>query len=83
MKKLLELKEPLEEREASKEENVHDLKGNYLALPVKRKRNESKFPELAKRAKYNPRYFEEYERLLRNRKCSDNACGCPKLFLED
>lgn len=80
---MLELKESLEEREASKEESVHDLKRNHLLPPAKRKREDRKFPELAKRAKYNPRYFEEFEQLLGNKDFSDNAYDYSKLFLED
>jgi hypothetical protein len=71
---MLELKELLEEREALKQERAQKLMeealneqkdDKLLKQKNKLKRMEHYLQELAKRAEYNPRYYEEYEQLLR------------------
>jgi len=73
---MLELKELLEEREALSQEGAQKLKeeslneqkeDQLLQQKNKLKRIKGYLLELAKRAEYNPRYFEEYEQLLRNK----------------
>ncbi|NVM44196.1 MAG: hypothetical protein HWN79_04700 [Candidatus Lokiarchaeota archaeon] len=73
---MLELKELLEEREALrqegaqklKEEGLNEQKENLLLKQKnKLKRKKGYLLELAKRAEYNPRYYEEYEQLLRHK----------------
>ncbi len=73
---MLELKELLEEREAPKQERAQKLNKEELAEnrdykllkqnhDIKRKNRN--FLEFYKRVKFNPRYFEEYEQLLRRK----------------
>ena len=73
---MLEFKELLEEREALSQEGAQKLKeeslkeqkeGQLLQQKNKLKRIKGYLLELAKRAEYNPRYFEEYEQLLRHK----------------
>ena len=73
---MLELKELLEEREALKQERAQKLMeealneqkdDKLLKQKNKLKRMEHFLQELAKRAEYNPRYYEEYEQLLRHK----------------
>jgi len=73
---MLEFKELLEEREALSQEGAQKLKeeslneqkeDQLLQQKNKLKRIKGCLLELAKRAEYNPRYFEEYEQLLRNK----------------
>ena len=68
---MLEIKEMLEEREALKQERAHELKEEGLKDQKDNKslkRKERRLLELAKKAEYNPRYYEEYEQLLRRKK---------------
>ena len=68
---MLEIKEVLEEREALKQERAHELKEEGLKDQKDNKslkRKERRLLELAKKAEYNPRYYEEYEQLLRRKK---------------
>ena len=69
-----ELKELLEEREAPeqeraqkvKEEELSDYKdNNLLKQKYELKRKNRKLLELYKRSELNPRYYEEYEQLLK------------------
>jgi hypothetical protein len=73
---MLELKELLEEREALKQKRAQDLKeegineqkdDKLLKQKNKLKRMERYLLKLAKRAEYNPRYYEEYEQLLKRK----------------
>ncbi|MBY9021098.1 MAG: hypothetical protein KGD67_08570 [Candidatus Lokiarchaeota archaeon] len=70
---MIEVKELLKEREALNQERTQKLKeeglnvqkdNNLLKQKHKLKRKERNLLELAKRAEFNPRYNEEYERLL-------------------
>jgi len=77
---MLELKEVLEEREALNQESAHKLKEEGLnEQKVKKslKRKERRLLKLVKKAEYNPRYYEEYEQLLKRKKylkhCYHNA----------
>ena len=77
---MLELKELLEEKEALNQERAHKLKEEGLnEQKVKKslKRKERRLLKLVKKAEYNPRYYEEYEQLLRRKKylkhCYHNA----------
>ena len=68
---MLEIKEVLEEREALKQERAHELKEEGLKDQKDNKslkRKERRLLELAKKAECNPRYYEEYEQLLRRKK---------------
>lgn len=67
------MKKLLEEREVLKQERAHNLKEEGLVQQrdnklIKRKhklkRKNRNFLKLVERAKYNQRYFEEYEQLL-------------------
>ena len=69
---MLELKELLE---VLREENVQELKREHLLKPVKRKRENLILLELDERAKNNPRYVEEYERLLKDKDYSRKYNG--------
>jgi len=73
---MLEFKELLEEREALSQEGAQKLKeellneqkeDQLLQQKNKLKRIKGYLLELAKRAEHNPRDFEEYEQLLRNK----------------
>lgn len=67
------MKKLLEEREVLKQERAHNLKeeglieqrdNKLISQKHKLKRKNRNFLKLVKRAKYNQRYFEEYEQLL-------------------
>lgn len=69
---MLELKELLEEREALRQEEAQKLKEEGLKEQKenqlhKQKRIKGYLLKLAKRGEYNPRYYEEYEQLLRRK----------------
>lgn len=66
---MLELKELLEERETRDQERAQKLRKeeSFEYRDYKLKRKNRKFLELYKRAEFNPRYFEEYEQLLRRK----------------
>jgi len=76
VKKLLELKELLEDREALKQERAQKLKeeglsehrdNKLLKQKYELKRKDRNLLDFVKRAEFNPRYFEEYEQLLRRK----------------
>jgi hypothetical protein len=73
-KKLLELKELSQEREALKQEKAQELEeeglfvdgvNNLLKQKRSLKRKNRKLQDFIKRAELNPRYVEEYQQILR------------------
>jgi len=83
LKKLLELKELSEEREAPKHERAQKLKeeklseykdSSLLEQRYELKRKNRKLLEFYKRVEFNSRYFEEYEHFLRHKEFLREYC---------